>query len=361
MRQRFNLSIVIPCLNEEKTITRAVKQAATALRQLGIEQAEIIVADNGSTDRSLIKLQRQQIARVVSVPIKGYGAALHWGILHARGQYVLFADADLSYRFQQLTRFWSVVLKYPKVDVVLGSRFRGEIKPRAMPWLHRYLGTPVLTLLLRWVYGLPTSDCNSGMRLIRRRFYLHLQMKNAGMEWASELLIKTALEKGVYREVPITLYPDQRGRRPHLAAWSDGWRHLKAIVLLKPNILLVITVGLVGCAFISWVSPELRLFWLLTAGAFLLCSLAAKLIKFAIDGKPSWMSQWLLRLPLVPIAIVGVLVGASQFLLLPAHLQVLKILIVHAILMYCLWVFFIETIKTHLIHNLPNSIPMHRS
>lgn len=348
------LSVVIPCLNERKTIRRAVTSALKALRDAKLPDSEVIVADNGSTDGTLEVLRKMPAVRLVHVPVRGYGAALHWGILHARGAYVLFADADLSYRFSQLRRFLPAI--HRQFDVVLGSRFLGEIKPGAMPWMHRYLGTPVLTRLIRWLYGLPVTDSNSGMRAIKRSFYKNMHLRNSGMEWASELLIKTAIYGGQYTEVPITLYADQRNRPPHLAAWADGWRHLKAIFLLKPNSLFVPVPLLLLAAALLHATVPLLLVLLTVAAGLTLAVIAAKLLQYAIDNRPSRLVTLTLRLPLVQVWLVAFtfILAATPYLLRSASTWLLFIWA--QLVTYSIWVFFIETIKTHSLNRMPDTL-----
>ncbi len=190
----MNFSIVIPCLNEAETIEKAVFVALQSAKKHKKSKFEIIVADNGSTDGTLEKLSKIKNIKIINVPVRGYGAALHWGILSAKYPYILYADADLSYDFKELPKFLSASkLDY---DLILGSRLKGNMQKGAMPFLNRYLGTPILTFLIKLLYGIKTSDCNSGMRMIKKSFYQNLQMKNSGMEWASELLIRTAIFNG---------------------------------------------------------------------------------------------------------------------------------------------------------------------
>lgn len=345
------LSIVIPCLNEEKTICAAVRQAYSAAKQIN-RSFEIIVADSGSTDNSLVKVRKQNIARIIPVPIKGYGAALHWGILQARGEYVFYADADLSYNFFELPKFINLI-KEKKLDLVLGSRFKGTIEKGSMPFLHQYFGTPLLTGLIRIIYQLPTTDCNSGMRMIKRSFYLQLGMNNAGMEWASELLIKSALAGGKYGEVPITLYPDQRQRKPHLIPWSDGWRHLKAIILLKPDLLFGLTGSFIILALLLVKSNlGLSLFCLLAAITLFFCTLAAKLLNYVIDDKTNLTISLINTIPLVPLVVIAFIFGFMQFFIFSERYLFVQMLLLNIIFVACIWVFFIETIKTHLMNKL---------
>lgn len=342
-----NITFLIPCLNESKTITKVIRRAHETGRKVFPRNFEVLVADNGSTDGSLAKIRKQKLARIVHVPVRGYGAALHWGIMKAKSRYVIYADADLSYDFREASRF----LKYfQKADLILGSRFSGKILPKAMPFLHRYLGTPVLTWLIRLMYQLPISDCNSGMRMVRRSFYTQLHMHNSGMEWASELLIKTALHKGKYVEVPITLRPDQRKRPPHLLSWVDGWRHLKAIILLKPNVLFWIAWFLLACGFLF---PKIHFFFFFASYGLLLSTLAAKLLQFAIDGTESWIVQVLQKLPIVSgIIVLNVLMLCISFFW-PTTFVFWKNLAIVIVMMLNVWVFHIETIKTHVMYRLP--------
>ena len=274
--------------------------------------------------------------------------------MKSQGQFVLYADADLSYNFLQVKRFLPLL---KTCDLILGSRFLGEIKPRAMPWLHRYVGTPVLTKLINVVYGLPATDCNSGMRLIKKSFYKKLHMHNSGMEWASELLIKTALLEGTYAEVPITLYPDKRRRASHLLSWIDGWRHLKAIVLLKPNSLFFMVVMLVvGAVLASRFSFSLTFWLLLMAFGLVLSIVAAKLIQLTLDQTQSRSVTFLNQLPLVPatagINAVALVVAA----LTPNQLLPICLIFLAAVVVLDVWVFHIETIRTHLMNRLPSSL-----
>jgi glycosyltransferase involved in cell wall biosynthesis len=255
------LSVVIPCLNEATTIAAVIQEALLGLEHSELT-GEVVVADNGSTDGSQI-LATQAGARVVNVPQRGYGAALHYGILSAWGKFVIIGDADLSYDFSLIYRFRDFVLEIDEahtMDVVLGSRFKGDIEPGAMPILNRYLGTPALNLAIFLFFGFETSDCNSGMRVMRTEFYRRLPMRAPGMEYATELIIKSMIFKARYAEVPINLRRDQRGRRPHMRPWRDGWRNLKNIVLLSPTRLIFLP------AFFVTVSGVLVVFESLTMG-----------------------------------------------------------------------------------------------
>ena len=351
----MDLSIVIPCLNEKRTIKRAIAEAYKYLKKEKIKSFEIIVADNGSNDGSQKEVLKSRVAKIVNVPVRGYGAALHYGILKAKGKFVLFADADLSYSFSEIKKFKTFLNQ--KVDLVLGSRIKGNIKKGAMPFLNRYLGTPVLTYLIRLIYKIKTTDTNSGMRMIRKSFYRKLKMKNSGMEWASELLIKTSFNNGVYREVPINFAKDKRRRSPHLIPWADGWRHLKAIVLLKPNTLLVpiILFLTISVTFLNSYT-EFSRFSFLTMFALSLSFLAVKILHMAINNEKNFLVSVLQKTPIVMIAILTTIAWFIFLVTFPSSLGNFKSLISGVITIFDMWVFLIETIKTHLINRLPDKL-----
>lgn len=352
--KRPTLSIVIPCLNEKQTISQAVKDVKKYAKKHFKNDFEVIVADNGSTDGSLEILKKTEGIKLVEVPVRGYGAALHWGIMKAKGEYVLFADADLSYPFLNIYRFKNEIKK-GKADLILGSRMTGKIEKDAMPFLHRYLGTPILTYLIRVLYRIPTTDCNSGMRVVKRRFYKTLNMRNSGMEWASELLLKTAVRKGEYKEVPIRFAKDKRGKAPHLSTWSDGWRHLKAIILLKPSTLypFLIIFPLLSLFFYR-ISFALTFLFAELAVVLLLSLLSLELLGSIIEERTSRISRYLLKFRLVPTTgLFALLVGLSIFLIPEAHLGT-KLFLISIIGILFMWIFLIETIKTHLANRLPD-------
>jgi len=227
----FELTILMPCLNEAETLETCIVQAHAFLDRAGIA-GEVLIADNGSTDGSQ-ELAERAGARVVHVPQKGYGAALIGGIEAARGTYVAMGDADDSYDFGTLLPF--VAKLRAGADLVMGNRFQGGIAPGAMPRLHRYLGNPVLSFVGRLFFRAPVGDFHCGLRAFRRDSIVDLELRTTGMEFASEMVVKACLAGLDVQEVPTTLRPDGRSRPPHLRSWRDGWRHLRFLMLYSPR------------------------------------------------------------------------------------------------------------------------------
>jgi hypothetical protein len=225
------LTILMPCLNEAATVGRCVAKARGFLERAGID-GEVLIADNGSSDDSRA-LAAQAGARVVAVEQRGYGAALIAGIAAARGRYVIMGDADDSYDFSALDRF--VEKLRAGHPLVMGNRFKGGIRPGAMPPLHRYLGNPVLSFIGRLFFRAGVRDFHCGLRGFERDAVRSLELKTPGMEFASELVVKAALAGWRIAEVPTVLHPDGRGRPPHLRSWRDGWRHLRFLLLFSPR------------------------------------------------------------------------------------------------------------------------------
>lgn len=242
------LTILMPCLNEAETLAGCIRQAAGFLERSGID-GEILVADNGSTDGSR-EIALAEGARMVPVAERGYGAALLGGIDAARGRFVIMGDADLSYDFGALLPF--VEQLRAGADLVMGNRFRGGIAPGAMPWSHRHLGNPVLSGLGRRFFGIPVGDFHCGLRGFRRDRIRQLGLSTLGMEFASEMVVRSALAGYRIVEVPTTLEKDGRSRPPHLRTWRDGWRHLRFLLIYSPRWvflypgLLAILLGLLG-------------------------------------------------------------------------------------------------------------------
>jgi len=227
----MELTVVLPCLNEAETLAVCIRKAKASIEGLGID-GEVVIADNGSTDGSQ-DIARAEGARVVDVPIRGYGAALTAGIADAKGEFVIMGDADDSYDLSNLGPF--VEALRGGADLVMGNRFAGGIEPGAMPALHRYLGNPVLTAVGRVLFRSPVKDFHCGLRGFRRDAILELDLRTTGMEFASEMVVKATLNNLNIVEVPTTLSPDGRSRAPHLRTWRDGWRHLRFLLLYSPR------------------------------------------------------------------------------------------------------------------------------
>jgi hypothetical protein len=224
------VSVVMPCLNEARTVGTCVTKALRCLRELGVS-GEVVVADNGSTDGSQ-ELAESAGARVIHAERRGYGAALQAGIAAARGRYVIMGDADDSYDFTNLKPFIDRLRAGD--DLVMGNRFKGGIRPGAMPWLHRYVGNPLLTGVLNLFFRSPIRDAHCGLRGFRKDAYERLGLATPGMEFASEMVVKACLHKQKISEVPTVLRPDGRDRPPHLRSFRDGWRHLRFLLLMCP-------------------------------------------------------------------------------------------------------------------------------
>ncbi|MDX9690337.1 MAG: glycosyltransferase family 2 protein [Proteobacteria bacterium] len=225
------LSIVMPCLNEARTVVACVAKALGFLREAGIK-GEVVVADNGSTDDSA-SLAAQAGARIVAVEEKGYGAALAGGIVAARGRYVIMGDCDESYDFAAVGPMLDKLRQ--GTALVVGNRFQGGIQKGAMPVLNRYLGNPFLSFIGKLFFGIKVGDFHCGLRGFDRRAVLDLDLKTVGMEYASEMIVRAALCGLSIDEVPVTLSPDGRDRKPHLHPWRDGWRHLRFLLLYSPR------------------------------------------------------------------------------------------------------------------------------
>ncbi len=231
MEFNVELTILMPCLNEVETLAVCIEKAHLFIKQNNID-AEVVIADNGSTDGS-IEVAESLGARVVHVPIRGYGAALQRGIEEAKGEYVIMGDSDDSYDFSDLMPY--VEQLRAGYDLVMGNRFKGGIAKGAMPFLHKYLGNPVLSFLGRLFFKIPVGDFHCGLRGFRRDTALSLGLTTPGMEYASELVVRMALAGGTIKEVPTTLSPDGRSRPPHLNTWQDGWRHLRFLLMFSPR------------------------------------------------------------------------------------------------------------------------------
>ncbi len=238
------VSVVMPCLNEAKTLPVCIRKAHEAMARAGL-RGEVVVSDNGSTDGS-VEIAKSLGARVVHAETKGYGAAYLRGLEAARGRYIVIGDSDDSYDFSDIERF--VAPLRAGYDAVIGSRLRGTILPGAMPPLHRYLGNPVLTGVLNLFFRAGVSDAHCGMRSFTRDAYQRLNLVTTGMEFASEMIVKMAKARMRISEVPIVYHPDGRDRKPHLRSWRDGWRHLRFMLLYSPKWLFLVPGGALAAA-----------------------------------------------------------------------------------------------------------------
>lgn len=227
----LELSIIMPCLNEAETLAICIEKAQNYLQQYQVN-GEVLIADNGSTDNSP-EIATKMGARVINISQKGYGSALLGGIKEAKGQFIIMGDADDSYDFSSLNLFVEKLRE--GYDLVMGNRFKGGIKQGAMPFLHRYLGNPVLSWLGKLFFASNCNDFHCGLRGFRKEAILNLNLRTTGMEFASEMVVKATLYKMKITEVPTILSPDGRSRPPHLRTWRDGWRHLRFLLLYSPR------------------------------------------------------------------------------------------------------------------------------
>ena len=232
----IELSVIIPCLNEEKSLPTCIKIAKSAMRKARIS-GEVVVSDNGSTDQS-VKVATEYGARVIHATSKGYGHAIISGMRAAQGKYLIMGDADGSYDFNDIPKFISPLRD--GADFVMGSRLKGTIHPGAMPFFNRHLGTPVLTFLINLFFGPKISDVNCGLRALTKEAFDTLHLRAGGMELASEMVIKASLLGLKIVEIPTSLFPDNRDRPPHLRPLRDGWRHLRFLLLFTPTWLFLI-------------------------------------------------------------------------------------------------------------------------
>ena len=293
---RIDVSIVMPCLNEVETLASCIRKAQDAIAKNNLS-AEIIVADNGSTDGSQM-VAEELGARVVGVERKGYGSALMGGIDAARGEFVIMGDADDSYDFRAIGPL--LVQLRRGYDLVMGNRFVGGIQAGAMVWSHRWVGNPALTFISKMFFHTPVGDMHCGLRGFRKDAYTKLRLRATGMEFASEMVIKASLQGMKIAEVPVTLSPDGRSRPPHLRTWRDGWRHLRFMLLFSPRWLFLypglalIAVGLLVGAILEtgrkYVGPvSFDIHTLLFAG--FACLIGYQLVVFAVFTKVFAMQQ----------------------------------------------------------------------
>ena len=285
----MKLTILMPCLNEAETLGICIKKANDWLSRSGID-GEVLIADNGSTDGSQ-KIAQKNGARVVDVPVRGYGSALYHGCLSAQGEYIIMGDSDNSYDFSNLDVF---VQKLDQgYDLVMGNRFLGGIAPGAMPWKNRYIGNPALTFIGRALFKCPAKDFHCGLRGFTKDAFLRMDLRTTGMEFASEMVIKANLCGMKIAEVPTTLSKDGRSRPPHLRPWRDGWRHLRFMLLFSPRWLFLI--------------PGIIIFILSSVSYFLLLGNPLKIGNITFDIHTLFYAQTGMTLGLLSI-ILGIAV-----------------------------------------------------
>jgi glycosyltransferase involved in cell wall biosynthesis len=224
-------SVIIPCLNEERTVGTCVRKCHEAFRCHAIN-GEVVVVDNGSADDTA-RIAGEADARVVSHEIRGYGSALMRGITESRGNFIIMADGDNTYDFSDIPAF--IRLLKDGADLVMGSRFRGTIEPGAMPWLHRYVGTPFLTAVLNLLYRTRISDINCGMRAFTKKTATALSLTCPGMEFAAEMLMKASALRLRIEEIPLHYCASIPERKPHVRTFRDGWRHLRFMLVSFPG------------------------------------------------------------------------------------------------------------------------------
>jgi len=295
----LEVSVVMPCLNEAETLETCIRKAQRALREANLA-GEIVIADNGSSDGS-VEMAERLGARVVRVEARGYGNALMGGIAAASGKYIVMGDADDSYDFGHVPQFVEQLRK--GADVVMGNRFQGGIEPGAMPFLHKYVGNPVLSGIGKLLFKSPIGDFHCGLRGFSKSAFARMGLRTTGMEFASEMVVKAALLGLSVAEVPTRLSPDGRSRPPHLRTWRDGWRHLRFLLLYSPRWLFLypgMALMLVGSQLGLWLLPAPRpvgsvtfdVHTLVYAAAFVLLGFQA--IAFAVFTKVFAISEGLL-------------------------------------------------------------------
>lgn len=244
----IELSIVLPCLNEERTVGSCITQAIRYLESNNVK-GEVIIADNGSTDRS-VDIAESKGAVVAHIKEKGYGNALRGGFETARGKYIIMADADESYNLLDLGGFVEKLRE--GYDLVMGNRFKGGIKKGAMPWHHKYIGNPILSFIGKLFFKTPARDFHCGLRGFSKSSITKMNLQTTGMELASEIVIKASILKMKVCEIPTTLSPDGRDRPPHLRSFRDAWRHFRFLLLFSPRWLFLYPgLFLMGIGFLS--------------------------------------------------------------------------------------------------------------
>jgi glycosyltransferase involved in cell wall biosynthesis len=282
LKSGIGVTIVMPCLNEAKWLAACIANAKEALvrieADLGLD-GEVLIADNGSTDGSQF-VARAHGARLVDVAERGYGAALIHGMRAAEGEFLVMGDADGSYDFRESVAMIRALIN--GAELCMGSRFKGKIKPGAMPWKNHHIGNPLLTGILNLLFKAGISDAHCGLRALTKSCFDRLGLTGHGMEFASEMIIKAALKGEHIAEVPVTLSPDLRDRPPHLRPWRDGWRHLRYLFMLSPTWAFAVPAALAGLGALAiWTTAIVEMlvdvgsasvignYWVILAGALL--------------------------------------------------------------------------------------------
>lgn len=252
--KEFDLTVILPCLNESETLAQCIRKCNQAFMALNVK-GQVLVVDNGSTDGS-DEIAASEGARVIYEEKKGYGSAIKKGISFCNSEFIVMADSDDSYSLEDLSDFYKELES--GFDLVMGNRFKGGIEKNAMPFLHKYLGNPVLSWIGRKLFKVPIGDFHSGIRAFKKSSIVGLGLSSNGMEFASEMVVKASLADLKITEVPTKLRKDGRSRKPHLNTWKDGWRHLKFLLLMSPSwvffvpSVLAITIGLAGVSILSF-------------------------------------------------------------------------------------------------------------
>jgi glycosyltransferase involved in cell wall biosynthesis len=230
LSRNIDITFLIPCLNEEKSLEHVINEIQEGFSD-SVYEYEILISDNGSSDNS-VKIAERRGATVIHVARRGYGSALSAGIAQSKGKFVVMGDADGSYTFSESKEMFTLLEN--GYDLVMGNRFAGGILDGAMPFLHKYLGNPVLSFLGRLFFGIKIRDFHCGLRAFKKDKIQNLGLQSHGMEFASEMIVKAKKNNLVIGEVPVTLKPDLRDRPPHLRTWHDGWRHLRFLLSSSP-------------------------------------------------------------------------------------------------------------------------------
>ncbi len=322
----MQLTILMPCLNEAETLALCINKANAWIAGSGID-AEVVIADNGSTDGSQ-SIAETLGARVVSVDQPGYGSALFHGAMASKGEWIIMGDSDDSYDFSQLDVF--VQKLQEGYDLVMGNRFLGGIAKGAMPWKNYYIGNPVLTRIGRLLFNCPSKDFHCGLRGFRKEAFIRMDLRTTGMEFASEMVIKASLFRMKIAEVPTTLSKDGRSRPPHLLPWRDGWRHLRFMLLFSPRWLFIIpglvlflisllgyAALLVGPQRLGSVTFDVHTLFFFQAGlilGFVAIALGVIIRMFGMREGLLQENSWLQKLRVTPLLEIGSCVGIVMML-----------------------------------------------